>query len=68
MVLLAANVLGPLFLVIVIPVLIFSLTSGNKHDRNEAVQGIGMGCLVSLLSMGFMGYIAYKLFMIVSQR
>ena len=73
----AAQILGPLLLVIAVPLTLYWLFSGSgkkqsenmikakAHDRAIASQGCGMGCLIGLIALGCMGAVAYRLFTMI---
>lgn len=73
----AARILGPLFLIIAVPLALYWIFSGSgekqsenmikakAHDRAEMAQGCGTGCLIGLISLGFVGAVAYKLFRMI---
>lgn len=69
----AAQLLGPLLLVILIPLGLYwffsgsaqkhsETPSGTDHERNDMLLGLGLGCLIPVVVMGVMGFLAYKLY------
>lgn len=73
---LAAQFLGPLFIVIMVPVILYWIFSGGKNTQGETstglskgsseiAEGCGAGCLLGLAVIGFMGFVIYRIFVAI---